>query len=79
MVMEGIILGHKISSQGINFDQVNFEIIVKLPPSISIKDVRSFLEHTNFYRQFIKDFSEISHLMCKLLEKEEKFEFMKNV
>ncbi|WMV25053.1 hypothetical protein MTR67_018438 [Solanum verrucosum] len=46
-----------------------------LPPPISVKGVRSFLGHACFYRSFNKDFSEIAHPLCKLLEKEYKFNF----
>ena len=31
--------------------------------------------HARFYRRFIKDFSKISRPLCKLLEKDAKFEF----
>ena len=33
------------------------------------------LVHTGFYRRFINDFSKISRPLCRLLEKESKFEF----
>ena len=36
--------------------------------------MKIFLGHAGFYRRFIKDFSKIEHLLCKLLEKECKFE-----
>ena len=44
-------------------------------PLTAIKGIRSFLGHARFYRRFIKDFSEISRPLCRLLEKEAKFEF----
>ena len=44
------------------------------PPTI-VKGIRSFLGHVGFYRRFIKDFSKISRPLCRLLEKEAKFEF----
>ncbi|KAK5819386.1 hypothetical protein PVK06_024384 [Gossypium arboreum] len=60
MVQEGIVLGHKISTKGIEVDKSKVEIIEKLPPPISIKAIRSFLGHAGFYRRFIKDFSKIA-------------------
>ena len=56
MVQEGIMLGHKVSKKGIEVDKENIEVIDKLPPSTSIKGIRSFLGHAGFYRRFIKDF-----------------------
>ncbi|XP_060177991.1 uncharacterized protein LOC132607926 [Lycium barbarum] len=75
MVKERIVLGHKIFENGIEVDRAKINVISKLPPPISVKGVQSFLGHVRFYRRFIKDFSKISNPMCKLLEKEAKFEF----
>ena len=57
MVQEGIVLGHRISSRGIEVDKSKIEAIVKLPPPSSVKGIRSFLGHVGFYRRFMKDFS----------------------
>ena len=75
MVEEGIVLGHKISNQGIKVDKAKIEVISKLPPPTLVKGVRSFLEHAGFYRRFIKDFSKVADPLCKLLEKDAKFVF----
>ena len=75
MVEEGIVLGHKISVQGIEVDKVKVETIEKLQYPTNVKGVRSFLGHAGFYRQFIKDFSKISKPLCKLLEKDSPFDF----
>ncbi|CAL1402076.1 unnamed protein product [Linum trigynum] len=64
MVREGILLGHKISKQGIKVDRAKIETISKLPPPISMKGIRSFPGHAGFYRLFIKDFSKIACLQC---------------
>ncbi|GJV83762.1 reverse transcriptase domain-containing protein [Tanacetum coccineum] len=69
MVTEGIVLGHKVSSAGLEVDKVKIDLITKLPPPTNIKVVRSFLGHARFHRRFIKDFSKISRPMTKLLEK----------
>ena len=75
MVKEGIVLGHHIEEKGIEVDRPKVEVIEKLPPSIFVKGVRSFLGHAGFYWRFIKDFSKIAHRLCKLLEKDYKFCF----
>ena len=75
MVKEGIVLGHKVSDQGIEVDQAKIETIEKLPPPSSVKGIRSFLGHAGFYRRFIKDFSKITKPLCMLLEKNTSFVF----
>ncbi|KAM1059014.1 hypothetical protein ACFX2B_023592 [Malus domestica] len=75
MVKHGIVLGHLISSKGIEVDKAKIEVIVKLPPPTSVKNVRSFLGHAGFYRRFIKDFSKISRHLCNLLAKDACFDF----
>nr|GEV65933.1 reverse transcriptase domain-containing protein [Tanacetum cinerariifolium] len=69
MVQEGIVLGHKISKQGIEVDKAKVDVISKLPHPTTVKGIRSFLGHASFYRRFIKDFSKITRPMTRLLEK----------
>ena len=45
-----------------------------MPPT-SVKGIRSFLGHAGFYRRFIKYFSKIARPLCRLLEKDAKFDF----
>ena len=75
MVTEGIVLGHKISTAGLEVDQVKIAVIKTLMPPTTVNDIRSFLGHAGFYRRFIKDFSKISRPLCRLLEKDAKFDF----
>ena len=70
---QGIVLGHIISSRGIEVDKAKIELISKLPSPTNVKTVRQFLGHVGFYRRFIKDFSKISKPLYKLLEKDAKF------
>ncbi|GJZ73784.1 reverse transcriptase domain-containing protein [Tanacetum coccineum] len=75
MVKEGIVLGHKISKNGIEVDKAKVDVIAKLPHPTTVKGVWSFLGHAGFYRRFIKDFSKISRPMTHLLEKNTPFIF----
>ena len=45
LLTEGIVLGHHISSQGIQIDPAKIEVIVGLPSPKTQKEVRSFLGH----------------------------------
>ena len=75
MVNEGIVLGHKISTVGLEVNQAKNFVIENLMPPTTVKRIRSFLGHAGFYRRFIKDFSKISRPLCRLLEKEAKYYF----
>ena len=69
MVQEGIVLGHKVSKKGIEVDKAKIDLISNLPVPSSVKQVRSFLGHTGFYRRFIKDFSKVACPLTNLLTK----------
>nr|GEV49135.1 putative reverse transcriptase domain-containing protein [Tanacetum cinerariifolium] len=77
MVKKDIVLGHKISKNGIEVDRAKVEVISKLPPPTTVKGIRSFLGHDVFYQRFIQDFSKIARPMTHLLEKETPFIFLK--
>nr|GEW99684.1 DNA-directed DNA polymerase [Tanacetum cinerariifolium] len=77
MVKEGIVLGHKISKQGIEVNKAKVDVITKLPPPTTVKGIRRFLAHAGFYRHFIKDFSKIARPMTRLLEKDTPLIFSK--
>ena len=56
-------------------DQAKVSIIKTLMPPTTVKGIRSFLGHASFYRRFIRDFSKIIRQLCRLLEKDAKFNF----
>ena len=75
IVKERIILGHIIFKRGIEVDRAKVELISKLLPPTSVKQIRSFLGHVGFYRHFIKDFSKTSRPLCNMLAKDVPFNF----
>ena len=75
MLTKGIVLGHKISIAGLEVDQAKVFVIEIFMPLTKMKGIKSFLGHAGIYKRFIKDFTKISRPLCRLLEKEAKFEF----
>ena len=75
MVTQGIVLGHIVSSRGIEVDKSKIDLVRHLPLPTSVRDVRSFLGHAGFYRRFIKDFSKIARPLSSLLQKDVPFHF----
>jgi hypothetical protein len=70
MMNEGILLGHHISSIGIEVDKIKIKTITLIPTPLKPKYIRSFLGHARYYRRFIKDFSKLSSPLFNLLSKD---------
>ena len=75
MVTKGIFLRHKIFAAGLKVDKEKVYVMKTLLPPTTVNGIRSFLGHVGFYMRFIRDFSKISRPLCKLLEKDENFDF----
>ena len=75
MIKHEIVLGHEISSKGIEVDKAKIDVIAKFPMPKCVKDIQSFLGHAGFYRRFIKDFSKIARPLTNLLAKDVSFTF----
>nr|GEZ53510.1 reverse transcriptase domain-containing protein [Tanacetum cinerariifolium] len=72
---EGIVLGHKISKNGIEVEKAKVDVIAKLPHPTTVKGIHSFLGYVGFYRRFIQDFSKIAWPMTRILKKDTSFFF----
>ena len=48
LLIEGIVLGHHVSSQGIKVDLAKIKVIVGLPSPKTQKEVRRFLGHAGY-------------------------------
>eukprot|EP00256_Glycine_max_P051109 XP_006606981.1 uncharacterized protein LOC102663453 [Glycine max] len=73
MVHQGIVLGHLVSSRGIEVDKAKIDAITSHPYPASMWEVHSFLGHVGFYRRFIQDFSKIALPLSKHLQKDVDF------
>ena len=63
-------LGHVVSKDGIQTDPKKVEAIHKWPTPTNVKEVRSFLGFTNYYRQFIKKYAQVDKPLYKLISGE---------
>ena len=68
-------LGYEIGENGIESDPDKIEKIKNVPIPRNIKDIRSFLGLTGYYRRFIKDFTQVAKQMTKLLRKKNEFKW----
>jgi len=66
-------LGVLIGNGTVKMDPVKVQGIADWPTPLTVKDVRSFLGFCNFYRAFIKNFSDIAHPLNDLTCKNEQF------
>lgn len=62
MVKERIEFGHKISGEGIEFDQEKRKLF-QMTSTKDTKGVRHFVGYAGFYQRFIMNFSKIAHLL----------------
>ena len=73
MVQEGLVLKHIVSGTGLEVDKAKIEVIQNLPLSRTVRDLRSFLGHVDFYQRFIQDFAKVSKPLTSLLCKDKDF------
>ena len=48
MVQDGIVLGHRISTHGIEVDRAKIKVMTSLQPPDNVKAMRNFLGHAGF-------------------------------
>ena len=56
----GMLLGHIVCKEGIKVDFAKIKIILDLKPPVNSKQVRVLLGHTEYYRKFIRYYSDIT-------------------
>jgi hypothetical protein len=73
----GVLLGHIVCKQGLLVDPSKIAIIVDMPPPTSVKQLRTTMGHTRYYRKFIKGYAQIKAPMENILKKDCQFSWTK--
>lgn len=66
-------LGYVIDPQGIRMDQRKVKTIMDWPQPTTVKELQCFLDFTNFYCRFIKNYSLLNSPITSLLKHRPKF------
>ncbi|KAL3887802.1 hypothetical protein ACJMK2_000195 [Sinanodonta woodiana] len=69
-------LGHVISKDGVEVDSDKIKIVSDFPKPKTVRDLRSFLGLCNYYRRFLKNYSNIRTPLNSLLKKYVQFQWM---
>ena len=73
MMSEGIVLGHFVSSVGIQVDTAKIKVIMNIHVPRTHKEVHNFLRPVGYYINFIKIFSKLASPLFTLLKKDAEF------
>ena len=71
-------LGHIVSSEGVEVDLRNTEVVKSWPIPLSSTNNRSFLGLDIYYRRFVDGFSSIAFSLTTLTQKNSKFEWLES-
>jgi hypothetical protein len=74
-VPHGNLLGHTVCQEGVLEYPSKFVVILNMPPPTSVKQLCSMLEHTGYYRRFIRRYVNITTHLKNLLKKDETFQW----
>lgn len=71
-------LGHKCTSNGIMPDDTKYDKILNYPTPVNSETAKRFVAFVNYYRRFIKNFTEYSWHLTKLTRKNTPFVWTEN-
>jgi hypothetical protein len=67
------VLGHIKSDEGVSTDPSKIKAVKEWPIPRNVKEVRSFLGLTSYYRKFIYKYADKAKALHKITEKNQKF------
>ena len=70
-----MLLGNIVYKEGMLVELIKIVLILSLPPPTNVKMLWATLEHTRYYRKFIKGYAAITAPMEKLLKKDAAYEW----
>jgi hypothetical protein len=62
LLIEGVVLGHHVSYEGIKFDPAKIEVIIRLPPPKTQKEVEAFLDMLDITIGLLRILQRLLHL-----------------
>lgn len=68
-------LGHRITDEGVKPDPQKVECVQKFPVPKNVKEIKSFLGLSGYYRKFIQSYGQIAKPLTSLLKKDVPFEW----
>jgi hypothetical protein len=68
-------LGYIISGDGLKMDQAKVKAILEWPEPRNVSETQSFLGLANFYRKFVRGYSQIASPITDITKKDKKFEW----
>jgi len=68
-------LGHVVSKDGVETDPEKIKAVAEWPLPETVKQMQSFLGFCNYYRTFIRNFSDIAKPLYRMTSKKDKFEW----
>lgn len=74
-VLEGKLLGHVVSKDGVKIDPERVIAIDKVPQPRNVKGMQYFFGQINFLRRFVTNFAETVRPISKILKKGSKVEW----
>ena len=66
-------LGFQVSSSGVKASEEKVRAIIDWPQPTSVKDIRNFLGLANYYRRFVRNYSQIARPLTDLMKMKVKF------